>query len=1056
MMGKKRLKIRLGKTILGFFFAIIGVFGLLGNVLVQPELAYADPVNGNNNTSTSTSEGNGNNSGNSNNGNEANESTGNTESSENSNKSTTGDGCKDSMGPIGWLVCPTTGAIAHVIDAIYSMIQDILVVNPISTEEGTPIYEIWKYVKAIANIAFIIFLLVVIYSQITGVGITNYGIKKALPKLIIAAVLVNLSFLVCSLAVDLSNILGNSLRGVFTSIEEATLAKMSAEGVAMTGATVSAEDIFNGVVAGSIVVGGIAIAFETGAIWMMIPTLLGALVAVVVGLFTIALRQAVIVLLVMIAPLAVVAYILPNTDGLFKKWRKLFVQMLVFYPMFSLLFGASSLAGFAIIANAQTGFGILLGLAVQIFPIFFAWKLMQMSGTFLGDINAKLAGIAAIPVVASRGMASARRDEMKARRIANGRTPYSWLQRAADNRRALRETNLASMKAIRRNEASVYVQKKIGGGYDGKKAKGTEAFLKPNKYTRIAKDLSNSSMAAETAEADTKHVISNYGNYFVSEKVRNRVKAAEEANDERTLRKLRKTDVEYRRAAEGATNFLEYKRAMITAQNDEEADLGFMVDSFVNANNNRDRSPEDMAKYNHYIASAAGGLGKEGEERVLGRVLAQAASVESARRRDARIVAEKYNHDKLAFRHFLINYKTDADGYAVDVNGNKIEEHRGYLLRYHPEKLVLWDKVEDGKRYFDWYDGDKFVTRVYDTDKAMIKELLSGFDAPINDPINNLYGILAGVKPGEIGLSQEAENQMIRDGVSLDDIQKKREGLAKIGLEGYRTTIGRALMGFKEKNAAFSPMVKEMIARGYINNYAQEYLAYLDSLTKATKPGGWNVQDRDAVQMFATIMDPSNWDEAFPTELIREYRNVDGKPITGTRYDANGNKIKVPAEQATREELMNTVREKFLEPALKKMPAMTRRMTPNMVENQKPEVVRVWKELFAAVDKCGRELGINPYDGGRDMGEVIKDIRQKYDRAGTVNHHVVVDEMQIDCNGDPDEFARSFAEHCDQYPELARARRDFDDYVAGRRYSATVDELYDFAVQLLDSYTNLD
>ena len=34
-----------------------------------------------------------------------------------------------------------------------------------------------------------------------------------------------------------------------------------------------------------------------------------------------------------------------------------------------------------------------------------------------------------------------------------------------------------------------------------------------------------------------------------------------------------------------------------------------------------------------------------------------------------------------------------------------------------------------------------------------------------------------------------------------------------------------------------------------------------------------------------------------------------------------------------------------------------------------------------------------------------------------------------------------FAEYCDNYPELARARRDFDDFVADRGYMVTEEEL---------------
>ena len=107
--------------------------------------------------------------------------------------------CRNSLGSMEWVVCAVTDKVAKATDFLYKMIESLLVINPVPAEDGTPIYEIWKYCRGLTNIIFIIFLLVVIYSQLTGIGISNYGLKKALPKLIIAAIMVNLSFLICSL-----------------------------------------------------------------------------------------------------------------------------------------------------------------------------------------------------------------------------------------------------------------------------------------------------------------------------------------------------------------------------------------------------------------------------------------------------------------------------------------------------------------------------------------------------------------------------------------------------------------------------------------------------------------------------------------------------------------------------------------------------------------------------------------------------------------------------------------------------------------------------------------
>ncbi len=369
--------------------------------------------------------------------------------------------CKDSLGSLGWLVCPSTGKISEAVDFLYDKIEGVLVVNPVEKSDDSPIYQIWKYFQGITNIVFIIFLLVVVFSQITGVGITNYGVKKTLPKLIIAAILVNLSFYICSLAVDVSNIFGNGLRGLFETIE--TSVTTGAEG-GMSGVQLS--EMYTAIAGGTAAtVAGTAVAFETGAIWMLIPLALGALVSVVIGLITIAMRQAVVTLLIMVAPLAMVAYILPNTEQWFKKWRQLLFQMLIFYPAFSLLFGASSVAGWAIIVSSQNGFTTLIGVAVQIFPLFFSWSLMKMSGTVLGTINSKLTALSSGMVGGVRGWAGSHRDLSRAKNLAapNAYTPSMKLQQFLSNRKVAREEETREHLETIKNRGVAYLAMK---GYD--------------------------------------------------------------------------------------------------------------------------------------------------------------------------------------------------------------------------------------------------------------------------------------------------------------------------------------------------------------------------------------------------------------------------------------------------------------------------------------------------------------------------------------------------------------------------------------------------------------
>ena len=951
MIGKKRSKTDFRKRVFGFFFAIIAMLGLMSNIVIPTGAVYADPPE----TTTVNVEAT-----------ENNENQGENTGEDNSNVAntiSTGDGCQNALGAIGWLVCPTTGAIAGAVDFLYGLIQDILAINPVEMKDGVPIYEIWKYCRGFANIVFIIFLLIVIYSQITGMGITNYGIKKALPKLIVVAILVNLSFLICSLAVDASNILGNSLRGLFTSVETSTMAGMDSVNAANVG--VENAEMFSAIAGGTaLTIGGTIIAFETGAIWMLIPIVLGAIVAVVTGLITIALRQAVVVLLVMIAPLAIVAYMLPNTENLFTKWRKLLTQMLVFYPMFSLLFGASSLAGFAIIMSATDGFGVLLGVAVQIFPLFFSWKLMQMSGTFLGTINAKMREIGNRPVAGSRALASSARTNKRVNTLINGTTPSARLMQYMHKRSALREEDTKNAVEILNSKTTEYVQRKIAGSEIGDITSGSN---KASRYTRNAKRAQNSALISQNASAYTAHVLGNYGDYFNRDA----------------------KDVALNEEAKHA--WIDYGRSVYQRELDDENDIQFLTDTYLAANkrdeNNR---PIDEVAFNRYVKSVA--TGPDGEQRLLAKVIAQAAKTESKRRAESDRLWDKYKfngYNKGEFRSFAAGYYLDGDGWAIDRSGNRlrnadgsyVETIQGDALTKAPEKLVLYDKRDAHGLYFDMKDQDgNIVARIHrgvgadgirHDDAPFMKEAFSNYDIPIGDPMNNVYSILAGINPGDIVTPQ---------------------GQNDIGLAKYSTTIGKAMNAYKGDAAWSGAMFNSGISNRQIRNSAEYAIWALDSIKKTVKPGPFNVQSPSSIMFLKTILDPDNWGKIFTEEDIANAININNEPIGGEDWEMDENGVitgYTAVENPNHEQRMNTIMRKFLYPAMQKItPAFDRLRTSNTIDNQKPGTADAQYELLKMIEEKweGNDaIKFDPTLVDQDLQSAARAFRQrKHDKDGNL------------------------------------------------------------------------
>jgi hypothetical protein len=286
---------------------------------------------------------------------------------------------------IGWIICPVVNFLAKGVDAAYGVVSTLLTVQPLVSSAGDGIYSAWSIMRNFANVAFVIVFLIIIFSQLSSFGITNYGIKKMLPKLIISAILVNTSFLICAILVDLSNIIGSSITGLFKDLG-ASLTLPAQLSSTQTGD--GWEGIAGGVLAGTIATG---VSLYIG-LTALLPILIAAAFAILVAFLVLTLRQALLVILIVIAPLAFVAYLLPNTEALFKKWRELLQTLLVMFPIISLVFGGSALAS-KIIMNTASGDPAqkitiqIMGAGVAIIPLLITPLIMKVSGGMLGKFG---------------------------------------------------------------------------------------------------------------------------------------------------------------------------------------------------------------------------------------------------------------------------------------------------------------------------------------------------------------------------------------------------------------------------------------------------------------------------------------------------------------------------------------------------------------------------------------------------------------------------------------------------------------------------------------------
>lgn len=330
---------------------------------------------------------------------------------ENCDADPTRPGCSDEASScvidgVGWIVCAGANFLASVGDSIYGLIEVMLSTPAINvdTSSGTNgVYNAWTIMRSFANVAFVIVFMIIIFSQLTGVGVSNYGVKKTLPRLVVAAILVNLSFWISALAVDVSNIAGAGIYDVLSGVKDSMNIGISSNWGSIITALIAGQTLAIGT-AGAVVAGAAA----TGALvasggglalaFMAIPLVLGAVIALLILIFILIARQAMVIILIILSPLAFVAMLLPNTEKLFTQWRRTLMSLLLMYPIVSLIFGGAQIAGLAILSSAAAttnpvlgGVSIITGQMVMVAPFFFLPVILRkFSGGNIDSMAAQL------------------------------------------------------------------------------------------------------------------------------------------------------------------------------------------------------------------------------------------------------------------------------------------------------------------------------------------------------------------------------------------------------------------------------------------------------------------------------------------------------------------------------------------------------------------------------------------------------------------------------------------------------------------------------------------
>lgn len=302
--------------------------------------------------------------------------------------------CQDSNIALGWIMCELISGLTGAVDGIYkNVISPMLQEDTSSSNPALDTAKVaWSGFRVYADIFLVIALLVVVFGQSIGGGLIDaYSAKKILPRLLLAVILINLSFYLVKLMLDITNVVGGGIVDLITkpfgsgASSFALNIKINSAGQVVTLGAISA-----GVIAAF--TGGMAF---LGWVWPFV--LLPALLSLIATFIIILIRRGLIILLIIFSPVAFALYVLPNTAKYFKQWWDLLFKTLLVYPIIMVLLALSQIMAVVISSGGGSGIspavaGILsvVALVIPLFLIPFAFKL---SGGIIGQASQLVNGL---------------------------------------------------------------------------------------------------------------------------------------------------------------------------------------------------------------------------------------------------------------------------------------------------------------------------------------------------------------------------------------------------------------------------------------------------------------------------------------------------------------------------------------------------------------------------------------------------------------------------------------------------------------------------------------
>lgn len=297
-------------------------------------------------------------------------------------------GCSyEFFNPLTWMICPIIDMSRGLIEWLDSGINSMLTINAFSgdVEDGglgeeavSAFHGAWAVFRTIALAILVIAALIMVIAQAAGIEILDaYTIRKILPRLLIAAIGITLSWQLALLAITISNDLGQGVRAIIYM----PFAQNEAIHGTIGGGTTAIL---------TLIAGGAIAAF--GLLALLTFVLTGA-IAVLIAFGLLAFREIAVIALTIVAPIAIACAILPNTQKVWDIWRKTYIMLLAAFVIIMAFIATGRVFSATVITAGDASgdfwgaFMQIIGLLAYFAPYFMIPFIFKMTGGLMGAVG---------------------------------------------------------------------------------------------------------------------------------------------------------------------------------------------------------------------------------------------------------------------------------------------------------------------------------------------------------------------------------------------------------------------------------------------------------------------------------------------------------------------------------------------------------------------------------------------------------------------------------------------------------------------------------------------